>query len=433
MDAVLKKVWGFDKSRYHVRTELMAGLTTFLTIAYVLAVHPDVLSVTGMDKGALFTTTILASALATLCMSLVAKLPFAVTPGMGMNAFFAYTVCQQMGCSWQFALTAVFLEGLLFIVLTLTGLRQKLVLVVPQAVRDAITPGIGLFVAFVGLKNAGFVVGSESTLLTLGDFSQPGVRLFLIGMLLMSLLLVLKVQGAMLLAILATTLIGIPMGVTHWNGLVDVPPSIAPIFCRFEWGEVFSLKMLFVLVMFLFVDLFSTVGSLYGVVRTFRQVGGEANDLKKAFMADAIGTTAGAVLGTSGVCTLVESTTGIKEGARTGLASFAVVVCLLLSLFFAPFFLSIPSSATAPALVIVGLLMASSMKELNFDDYKDAIPSFLCLVMMPFAYSITDGIALGVLSFVLLNLLSGHRDRIAPATYLLFAFFLLKYLLPSLW
>lgn len=426
---LLSKAFGFDPKKHKVRTEILAGITTFLTMAYVLAVNPDVLSGTGMDKGALFTTTIIASVIATLLMSLYAKLPFALAPAMGLNAFFAYTVCLGMGYSWQFALTAVFIEGVLFILLTVLGIRKKLVQALPEVIRHAIAPGIGLFIAFLGLKNAGVVASHPATFVTLGKITDPSVMLAFIGLFITAALLARKVSGALLIGILVTTLIGIPLGVTHWQGFLSTPPSIEPILFKFEWDKILSLDMVLVVFTFLFIDLFDTVGTLIGASQPFQRKDGTVHNLNKAFMADAVGTTVGAMLGTSTVSTYVESVSGVKEGGRTGLTSFTTAVCMLLALFFAPFFLSVPAAATAPALVIVGLMMAGNLVKLPYDDYAEALPAFLCVIMMPLSFSISDGIGIGVLSFVLLNTLAGYTKKIKFMTVVLFVFFMLKYLL----
>ncbi len=428
MTNTLQRLFGFDASKTTVRTEIVAGLTTFLTMSYVLAVNPSILSDTGMDRGALFTVTILASALATLIMAFYAKLPFALAPAMGLNAFFAYTVCGLMGYSWQFALTAVLIEGILFIILTLTGLRAKLVDALPMSVRNAIAPGIGLFITLLGLKSAGVVVANSSTLVSMGSFGDPSVLLTFFGLLVTAVMLIRKVPGAFLLGIIITTLAGIPLGLTKWQGFFATPPSIDPVFLKLDATNIFSIDMLVVVFTFLFIDLFDTVGTLVGASAPFRRADGTVHNLNRAFMADAIGTTAGAMLGTSTVSTYVESVSGINSGGRTGLTAFVTAVCLLLSLFMAPFFLSVPSAATAPVLIIVGLMMARSLKDVELTDYADAIPAFICLVMMPFSYSISDGIAMGVMSYVLINVCSGRFSRLRTASYVLFAFFLLKYL-----
>ncbi len=427
---MLQKLFGLNPKETTVRTEIMAGITTFLTMAYILAVNPNILSETGMDKGALFTTTVLISGFVTILMGLYAKLPFALAPGMGLNAFFAYTVCMILGYSWQFALTAVFIEGLLFILLTVTNLRERIVDSLPDTIKNAISAGIGLYIAFIGLQNAGIVTNSDATLVNLGDITQGPALLGIIGIVLTSVLLIRKIKGALLIGILATTLIGIPMGVTHFNGVFSTPPSIEPIFCKFEWHKIFTADMVLVVFTLLFVDLFDTIGTLIGVATKAGMVkNGRIPRLKQAFLVDAVGTTAGAVMGTSTVTTFVESASGVNEGGRSGLTAFTAGVCFLLSLFFAPFFLSIPAAATAPVLVLVGLMMMTSVLKIDFNNYLDSIPAFICIIFMPLAYSISDGIVLGHLCYVIINILSGKFKRIKISMYILAAFFVLKFIM----
>lgn len=428
---MLEKLFGFNPRETRVRTEILAGITTFLTMAYILAVNPNILSATGMDKGALFTTTVVASAFATLLMALYAKLPFGLAPGMGLNAFFAYTVCLTLGYTWQFALTAVLLEGIIFILLTITNLREKIVDALPLTLRNAIGAGIGLFIAFIGLQNAGIIVNSDATLLSLGDITSGSALLGIIGLLVTSILLIKRVRGALLIGILLTTVIGIPMGQTHLDGVFSTPPSMAPIFCQFQWEHIFTKEMVIVVFTFLFVDMFDTIGTLVGVTTKAGMVtkDGKIPHLKQAFLVDAVGTTAGAVLGTSTITTFVESASGVGEGGRSGLTSFVTAVCFLLSLFLAPFFLAVPGAATAPVLILVGLMMMSSVKKVDFLDYSEAIPAFICIIFMPLAYSISDGIVLGMISYVLINLLCGHTKKLTPAMYILSVIFVFKFFL----
>ena len=428
---MLQKLFGLDKSVTNVKTEIVAGFTTFLTMAYVLAVNPNILSITGMDKGALFTASVLAAFIPTLLMGIYAKLPFALAPGMGLNAFFAYTVCLAMGCSWQFALTAVLLEGLVFILLTVTNLRDKIVYALPRSLRESISVGIGLFIAFIGLQNAGVVVNSDATLVTLGDLSEPSTMLAIIGFIITSVLLVLKVKGSLLIGIIITALIGIPMGVTRFDGIVSAPPSIEPIFCKFEWSQIFSTKMFLVVFTMLFIDLFDTIGTLVGVSVKANMLDEKGYPLRmrQAFMCDAIGTTAGAILGTSTVSTYVESAAGVAEGGRSGLTSTTTAICFLCCLFFSPFFLALPSAATAPVLILVGLMMLSSVTKVDFSNYLESIPAFITIIMMPMTYSISDGIIFGVLSYVVIHVCCGKFRKVAIGTYILAALFLLKFLL----
>ena len=426
---MLEKLFGFDRNVTRVRTEVLAGITTFLTMAYILAVNPNILSATGMDKGALFTTTVVASAFATLLMAFYAKLPFGLAPGMGLNAFFAYTVCLTMGYSWQFALTAVLIEGLIFILLTVTNLREKIVDAIPVTLKNAIGAGIGLFISFIGLQNAGIIVNNDATLISMGNITSGPALLGMIGLVVTSVLLVKGVRGALLFGILITTLIGIPMGITKFDGIVSTPPSIEPIFWQFEWHNIFTKEMIVVVFTFLFVDMFDTIGTLVGVTTKAGMMdkNGKIPHLKQAFMVDAIGTTAGAMLGTSTITTFVESASGVGEGGRSGLTSFVTAVCFLLSLFLAPFFLSVPGAATAPVLILVGLMMMSSVLKVDFTDYSEAIPAFICIIFMPLAYSISDGIVLGMISYVLINLFTGKYKKLTIGMYILAAIFVLKF------
>lgn len=426
---MLEKLFGFDRNVTRVRTEVLAGITTFLTMAYILAVNPNILSATGMDKGALFTTTVVASAFATLLMAFYAKLPFGLAPGMGLNAFFAYTVCLTMGYSWQFALTAVLIEGIIFILLTVTNLREKIVDAIPVTLKNAIGAGIGLFISFIGLQNAGIIVNNDATLISMGNITSGTALLGMIGLVVTSLLLVKGVRGALLFGILITTLIGIPMGITKFDGIISTPPSIEPIFWQFEWHNIFTKEMIVVVFTFLFVDMFDTIGTLVGVTTKAGMMdkNGKIPHLKQAFMVDAIGTTAGAMLGTSTITTFVESASGVGEGGRSGLTAFVTAVCFLLSLFLAPFFLSVPGAATAPVLILVGLMMMSSVLKVDFTDYSEAIPAFICIIFMPLAYSISDGIVLGMISYVLINLLTGKYKKLTIGMYILAAIFVLKF------
>lgn len=428
---MLEKLFGFNPKETTVRTEIMAGITTFLTMAYILAVNPNILGETGMDKGALFTTTVLMSALPTIFMALYAKLPLALAPGMGLNAFFAYTVCLIMGYSWQFALTAVFLEGLAFILLTITNLREKIVEVIPPALKTAISAGIGLYIAFIGLKNAEVIVDNPATLVSLGKLTSGSGLLGVIGIGLTSILLVRNVKGALLIGILATTLIGIPMGITNIDGIFSIPPSIEPIFMKFEWSNIFTAEMATIVFTLLFVDLFDCIGTVIGVTTRANMIGedGKIPNLKKVFMVDSLSTAAGAAMGTSTVAVYVESAAGVNEGGRSGLTALTTGICFLLALFFAPFFLAIPAAATAPVLVLVGLMMMSNIWKIDFFDYKESIPAFICMIFMPLAYSISDGILLGHLSYVIVNLLSGNRKNLTTGMYVLAAIFLLKFIL----
>lgn len=426
---MLTKFFGFDAKTMTVRKEIIGGITTFLTMAYILAVNPSILSATGMDQGAVFTSTCLAAVVATLFMAFYAKLPFGLAPGMGLNAFFAFTICGAMGYTWQFALTAVLLEGLLFILLTITGLRTKIVKALPKVLRRAISPGIGFFIALIGLKNAGIVAASESTYVTLGDLHSPAVLLAIFGILLTAALLIKNVTGALLIGIVATTLAGIPLGVTTFSGVIDTPPSISPVLWQFEFDSILSFDMLICVFTFLFVDIFDTIGTLLGVCHKagLEDEDGNIKHLEQAFMADAIGTTVGAMLGTSTVTTYVESAAGVNAGGRSGLTALSTAVCFALALFLAPFFLSIPSEATAPALVLVGMMMMGGINKIDFNNYLEAIPAFLCIALMPLTYSISDGILLSVLAYVLLYVLTGNYKSVNIGMYILAVLFILRY------
>ncbi|MBQ7988852.1 MAG: NCS2 family permease [Bacteroidaceae bacterium] len=426
---MIQKLFGFDPATMSVRKEIIAGITTFLTMAYILAVNPSILSAAGMDQGAVFTTTIIASVVATLVMAIYAKLPFALAPGMGLNAFFAFTVVLTMGYTWQFALTAVFLEGLIFMLLTLTGLRQKIVDAMPLVLRKAISPGIGLFIALIGLKSAGIVVSNDATLVALGDLHTPGVLLACFGIIFSAVLMVRNVTGALLIGIIVTTIIGIPLGITTLNGVVDTPPSMAPILLKFEWSNILSFDMLICVLTFLFIDMFDTIGTLIGVSSRAGMMDEQGNipRLKQAFMADAIGTTVGAMLGTSTVTTYVESASGVNAGGRSGLTAFTTAICFLLALFLAPLFLAIPAQATAPALVLVGAIMMTGIHNIEFNDFSYAIPCFVCIAFMPFTYSISDGIMLSYITYVLVQMCTGNWKKLSPAMYILAALFVLRY------
>ena len=428
---MLTKLFGFDPKKTTIRTEILAGITTFLTMSYILAVNPAMFSeLPGMPAGSVFTSTALAAIIGCVVMAVWGKLPFGLAPGMGLNAFFVYTVCMAMGYSWQFALTAVFIEGLIFIVMTITNIREAIVNAIPLNLRYAIGCGIGLFIAFIGLKNGQVIVNNESTLVQLGDVTSGSALLTTIGILITGLLYAKKVPGAMLLGILLTTFIGIPFGITKLNGVISLPDSIAPIFMQFEWSNVLSLDMLAIVFTFLFIDLFDTMGTLIGVSTRANMVDSEGRipRLKQAFMADAIATTAGAMLGTSTTTTYVESAAGVSQGGRSGLTAFVVGCCFAVTLIFSPLFLAIPGEATAPVLFLVGLLMIEPIRNIDFSDYTESIPAFICIITMPLAYSISDGILLGMISYVVLNAISGKFKKITPTMYILALLFVLKYI-----
>jgi AGZA family xanthine/uracil permease-like MFS transporter len=363
-------------------------------------------------------------------MAFIGKLPFGLAPGMGLNAFFVYSVCLGMGYSWQFALTAVLIEGVIFIILTLTNVREAFVNAIPMHLRSAIGAGIGLFIAFIGLHSGGLIVADPATLVALADITSGQALLALIGIVITGILYAKRVPAAILLGIIITMLIGIPGGITEFKGVLSAPQSIKPIFCQFEFKHIFSLDMLVVVFTFLFIDLFDTVCTLIGVCGKANMMDKNGNiyRVKQAFMADSIATTAGAVLGTSTTTTYVESAAGVAEGGRSGLTAFVVAVCFSVSLFFSPLFLSIPAAATTAALVIVGMLMLESVRKIPFNDYCESIPAFICIVMMPLTYSISNGIMLGMISYVVLNMLCGKLDKITPTMYVLAVLFILKFI-----
>ena len=428
---MLTKLFGFNPKETSVRTEIIAGITTFLTMSYILAVNPAMFGILeGMSAGAAFTATALAAIIGTVVMAFWAKLPFGLAPGMGLNAFFVYTVCLGMGYAWQFALTAVLIEGLLFILLTVTKLRESIVHAIPLNLRYAIGAGIGLFIAFIGLQNAGIVVKSDATLVVLGDVTSGSALLALAGLVITGVLYAKNVPGALLVGIMASTLIGIPMGITEFKGVFSHPQSIADIFCQFQWADIFTLDMLVVVFTMLFMDLFDTIGPLVGVCTKSGMVNkdGSISRINEAFMADAVATTAGACLGTCTTTTYVESASGVAVGGRSGLTAFVVACCFAVSLFLSPLFLSIPSAATAPVLVIVGLFMLEPVRKIDFSDYTESIPAFVCLITIPLAYSISDGILLSIICYVLMNVLAGHFRKLTPTMYILAVLFILKYL-----
>jgi len=427
---MLENIFKLTENKTTVRTEIIAGITTFLTMAYILAVNPNILSATGMSSGALFTATAVSAIFATLVMAFWAKLPFALAPGMGLNAFFAFTVVLGMGHTWQFALTAVFIEGIIFILLTVFNIREAIVNAIPANLKKAISAGIGLFIAFIGLQNSGIVIKNDATLVHLGDITSGSALLAFIGLLITSALIVRKVKGDLLIGIIITALIGIPMGITQFKGITGLPPSIEPIFMKFEFSKIFTLDMLLVVFTFLFVDIFDTLGTLVGVSGKANMLDkdGKIPNAKKAFMADALGTTVGAILGTSTVTTYVESAAGVSEGGRTGLTAFVTALCFIAALFFAPLFVAIPAAATAPALILVGLFMLSSVKDIDLSDFPEAIPAFICIIAMPFTYSIAEGITLGLLSYVFIHVISGKFSKLTPAMYILAVLFIFKYL-----
>lgn len=428
---MLNRLFGFDSSKFSLRTEILAGITTFITMSYILAVNPSIFAMLeGMPTGAVFTATALAAIIGTLVMALLAKLPFGLAPGMGLNAFFVYTVCLGMGYSWQFALTAVLIEGILFIIITLTNIREAIVHAIPESLRYAISGGIGLFIAFIGLQNANIIVANPSTIVALGEITSAGALLTIGGLILTACLVVKRVPGALLLGMIITAVAGIPLGITNFNGIIDLPQSVAPIFCKFDWSGIFSIDMVIVIFTMLFIDMFDTIGTLVGVCTKAKMLTpeGKIPKAKQAFMADAIATTAGACLGTNTTTTYVESAAGVAQGGKTGLTAFVIACCFILSLFFSPFFLAIPAAATAPVLIFVGLFMFESVKNIKMEDYTESLPAFLCVIFMPLAYSISEGIMMGMISYVVINLLTGNHKRLSVMMYILAIMFLMKYI-----
>lgn len=413
-----------------VRTEILAGITTFMTMAYIIFVNPGILSNTGMPFGALLVATCLSSALATLLMAFTANYPFALAPGMGLNAFFAFTVVLGMGISWQTALAAVFIEGILFILLTLTKMREEVVNSIPTVLKIGVSAGIGLFIAFIGLQGSGIIIKNDAVLVGLGNFrASPEPILTMIGLALMVALEVKKIRGGILIGIVAVTLLGIPFGVTKLpEAIVSMPPSIAPIFFKMDFSRIATMNFLVVMLTFFFVDFFDTVGTLVGVSKRADMLdeNGKLERVSAALMSDAIGTTAGAIFGTSTVTTFVESASGVEQGGRTGLTALTVSVLFLLAMFFSPLIAIVPSAATAPALIMVGGYMMMSFKDMKFDDWTEFFPAMLSFFMMPFAYSIAVGIEFGIVSYVVLKLITGKSKDVHWIMYLLTVLFILN-------
>ena len=454
----LEKLFHLKENHTDVKTEVMAGITTFMTMAYILAVNPNILAASGMDRGAVFTATALSSFIATCLMALLSNYPFVLAPGMGLNAYFTYTVVFGMGYTWQQALAAVFAEGIIFILLSLTNVREAIFNSIPMNLKHAVSVGIGLFIAFIGLQNAKIVVGNDSTLVSIfsfkasvadGTFSSQGITvlLALIGILITAMLLAKNVKGGILWGILITWVLGIICQLTHlyvpdaelgfYSLLPDFSngisvPSMAPTLMKMDFSIVFSLDFVVIMFAFLFVDMFDTLGTLIGVASKADMLDkeGKLPKIKGALLSDAIGTTVGAMCGTSTVTTFVESASGVAEGGRTGLTSMVAAILFALSLLLSPIFLAIPSFATAPALIIVGFLMLTSVTKIDFDDMTEAIPCFIAIIAMPFMYSISEGISMGVISYVVINLITGKakEKKISLLMYILAILFVLKYI-----
>lgn len=431
----MEKLFQLQAHKTNVRTEIIAGLTTFLAMAYILAVNPLILSDAGLNPGSVFTATALSAAVATLIMAVLANLPVALAPGMGLNAFFTYTVVIGMKYSPAMALTAVFLEGLLFILLSFLNVREAIVESIPINLKKAVAAGIGLFITLIGMKNADIIVDNPATLVGLGNVTSGPALLGIIGLVITAVLYVLHIPGSILLGILITTVIGIPMGVTvpfgGWENWSVVSMPAAPTFWNFDFSNIFSFQFFTVFFSFLFVDIFDTVGTLVGVSNRagLTDKNGNIPRVKQALLSDAIGTVFGAMVGTSTVTSFVESTSGVAAGGRTGLTAFTTGIFFLIALIFSPLFLLIPSAATAPALIIVGFLMLSAAAEIDFTDPTEGIPAFLTIVMMPFAYSIAEGIVYGILSYVILKAVTGKFKQIPIVTWVLFIIFILRIIL----
>lgn len=425
----MEKLFKLKERGTTVSKEIIAGITTFLAMAYILAVNPGMLGETGMGFGPVFTATAIASAIATLVMAFWANLPVALAPGMGLNAFFTYTVCFGMGCSWQLALTAVFVEGIIFIVLSIFGIREKIINAIPSGMKKAVAVGIGLFIALIGLANAGIVSSDTGTIIGFVNFnmSSKTAIVAMLGLVITIVLYLLKVPGAILLAIIATTIIGIPFGVTtipeNWKPF-SLPA--APLFCKFEWASVLSVKFFVIMFTFLFTDLFDTIGTLMGVTQQANLVDKDGNipNAKAALMSDSIGTVVGACLGTSTVTSFVESSSGVAAGGRTGLTSVTTGVLFLLALFMTPVFALIPSAATAPALIFVGFLMLQQVVDIDFKDPTEGIPAFITIMVMPFSYSISKGIAFGMIAYVIAKCAGKKVKDIPVATWILAVIFI---------
>ena len=454
----MEKFFKLKERGTDVRTEVIAGLTTFMTMAYILAVNPSVLGATGMDAGSVFTATALASAIAIFLMAFIANLPFALSSAMGLNAYFAYTVCIGMGLSWEIALTAVFVEGIIFIILSITNVREAIFNSIPATLKIAVSVGIGLFITFIGLQNANIAVLNESTKVAMfsftgsvkaGTFNTEGISVILAmaGILITGFLVIKQIKGNILIGILLTWLLGIICQVAGLyvpdpeagfyslfpSGIISMPASMAPTFFKMDFGYISENFLNFVVIMFafLFVDVFDTLGTLIGCATKGNMLdeNGRLPGIKGALLADAIGTTVGAICGTSTISTFVESASGIAEGGRTGLTAMVTGILFVLALFLSPIFLAIPSFATAPALIIVGFMMMQQVTKIDFDDLTEAIPAFIAIIAMPFMYSVSEGIAMGVISYVVLNLVSGKRDKLTKLMYVLAVLFVLKYML----
>lgn len=433
---MLEKLFKLKEHNTTVRTEMIAGIITFLTMSYVLVVNPNILGGTGMDKAALFTATAIASILGTLFMAFIPNLPIAQAPGMGLNSFFAFSVVLGLGYSWQMALTAVFIEGIIFIILTLFNVRELIVKTIPLTIKEAIPVGIGLFITLIGMKNAGLVIANKDTIISLGDIANHNVWVALIGLVVTAVLYIRNVYGSFFIGIAVATVCAAIFGLVHMpqDGIFSLPPDISPIFMHFSFEKIFSLDMVIVVFTFLFVNLFDTIGTLLAVANKAGLTDKDGNfpQIKKALLADALATTFGAIVGTSTVTSYVESASGVAAGGRTGLTAVSTAVMFALALFLAPLFLMVPAAATSPALIIVGLFMISSVININFNDMSEALPAFLTITMMPFTFSIANGIVFGMLSYVIIKVLVGKFKHISITMWVIFALLLFKLVLEGM-
>lgn len=429
----LTEYLGFDPRQHKMRTEILAGLTTFLTMAYILAVNPSIFSaLPDMPAGAIFTATAVSAMAGTLLMAFIARMPFGIAPGMNFNSYFVFTICIGMGYSWQFALTAVFLEGLIFVLLTVAGLREALVKALPQAVCQAIPAGIGLFIAMIGLKSCGFLVSGADGTLSVGNLTAPSSLFAFFGLMLIVVLYYYRVKGALLLGILITAIVGIPLGFTGFNGVVSMPHSIAPIFMQFRWDQVFTFDMLVVLFTLVFLDVFDTLGTVMGVCHKAGLIRGRRGTvprLKQIFLSDALATTIGACLGTSTNTTYIESSAGVVQGGRTGVTSLVIGLCFGAAIFLSPLFISLPAAATGPVLIVSGALVLDSLKQIKWKHWTESLPALVCVLAMPLNMSVTDGIIYGTITYVVINLFTRNIKHINIGMLILTAIFLAKVLL----
>ena len=432
MQNTLEKFFKLSKNNTNVKTEVLAGVTTFMTIAYILVVNPSILGQAGMDKGAVFTATAIASGIGCFVMGLLANYPIILAPSMGINAFFTYTVVLGMGYTWQFALCAMFIEGVIFVLLTVTNVREKIIECMPEVLKHAITAGIGLFITFIGLVNAG-IVQQGGAIISLGNIKSPVVLLAIIGLMIAATLLIKNVNGAFLISIIITSAIGMIFTIVPMpTGIIDLPPSIQPVFMKVfdvSRSQIFSLDMLVIVLTLLFVNMFDSIGFLLGIAQRANLLDENGNmpNVKRALLAESISTTSASVLGTSTLATTVESGSGIAVGGRTGLTACVTGILFFISLFFAPLFVSIPAQATAPILILVGFLMASSILKINFEDFTDAIPAFITFIMMPLSYSVADGIMFGIIAYTFLKLIAGKKEETKISLLVLSIIFILKF------